>query len=101
MTIWIVAACAGTAIAPRARAVAIARRPPCFMLGLLFQARGDVLGVLLMALEDLEAGLQQALELGIAGRRDELLLQRAVDRLVVGDLVGDIGLVVSRTRELA
>src|SRR5674476_1318649 len=53
-----------------------------------------------MALENLQAGLQQALELGIARRRNQQGLERAVDGLVVGDLVGDIGLVESRAAEL-
>jgi hypothetical protein len=60
----------------------------------LLQLGGDVFGVLLVALKNLQAGLQQVLQLGIAGRRNQLRLQRAVDGLVVGDLVGDIGLVV-------
>src|ERR1700726_1893465 len=60
----------------------------------LLQLGGDVFGVLLVALKNLQAGLQQAFQLGLAGRRNQLRLQRAVDGLVVGDLVGDIGLVV-------
>ena len=52
-----------------------------------------MLGMLLMALENLQAGLEQALELGVARGRDQLLLQRAIHRLVVGDFVGDIGFV--------
>jgi hypothetical protein len=43
-----------------------------------------VFGVLLVALKDLQAGLQQALEFRIARRRNERRLQRGVDRLVVG-----------------
>jgi len=58
-------------------------------------------GVLLVALEDFQAGLQQALQFGIACRRNQLLLQRTVDRLVIGNLVGDIGLVVRGAGELA
>src|SRR5215213_9562307 len=71
------------------------------MAGSLLQLGGDVFGVLLVALEDFQAGLQQALQLGIAGRRDQLGLQRAVDGLVVGDLVGDVGLVVFGALQLA
>jgi hypothetical protein len=37
---------------------------------LLFEFGRDMFGVLLMALEDFQAGLQQALELGIVSRRD-------------------------------
>src|SRR5262245_16377281 len=92
MTIWIVAACAGTATAASASASTICR--PDSMASSLLQLRCDLLGVLLMALEDFQPGLQQALQLGIAGRRNQLRLQRAVDGLVVGDLIGDIGLVV-------
>jgi hypothetical protein len=59
-----------------------------------------VLGVLLVALEDFQAGLQQALELGIVCRRDQRAFERAVDGLVVGDLVIDIRLVERRSLEL-
>jgi len=37
--------------------------------GALLESAGDLLGVLEMALEDLQTGLQQALELGVAGGR--------------------------------
>src|SRR5450759_294342 len=67
----------------------------------LFECGCDVFGMLLVALEDLQAGLQQALELGIAGRRNEQALERAIDGLVIGDLVGDIGLVELRAFELS
>jgi len=60
-----------------------------------------MLGMLLMALKYLQAGLQQALQLLIAGGGDELGLKCAVHGLVVGDLVGDIGLVERRTLQLA
>src|SRR5438128_7544042 len=99
ITISIVAACAGTAMIDSASASTICR--PDNMGVLLFQVSRDMLGVLLMALKDLQAGLQQALQLGIARRRDQLGLQRAVDGLVVGDLVGDIGLVVAGALQLA
>src|SRR5262249_17530314 len=66
----------------------------------LLQVRQDVLGVLLVALEDLQAGAEQVLELGIRRRRDERALERAVHRLVVGDLVRRVGLVERRTAEL-
>jgi Vanillate O-demethylase oxygenase C-terminal domain len=51
-----------------------------------------MLGMLLMTLKDFQTGLQQALQLRIARRRDQLGLERAVDRLVVGDLVLDVAL---------
>jgi hypothetical protein len=44
----------------------------------LLQLGGDLFGVLLVALKNLQAGLQQALQLGIAGRRNQLRLQRAL-----------------------
>jgi hypothetical protein len=44
-------------------------------------------GVLFMALEYRQAGFQQALELGVAGRRNQQCLKRAVHLLVVGNLM--------------
>jgi hypothetical protein len=67
---------------------------------LLFKFRRDVLGVLLMALEYLQAGLQQARELGIVRRRDQRAFECAVDRLVVGDLIIDVRLVKRPALEL-
>src|SRR5579864_867039 len=67
---------------------------------LLFELCRDLLGVLLVTLEDLQAGLQQLLQFGVARRRDERLLQRAVDGLMVGDLVLDVGLVESGAAQL-
>jgi hypothetical protein len=49
----------------------------------LLQGRGGVFGVLLVALKDFKAGLQQALEFGIAGRRNERRLERAIHRFVI------------------
>src|SRR4029079_12495881 len=59
IVIWIVAACAGTAIAANRRAEVRGSYTPGRMAGSLFQAGGDVFGVLLMALKDFQAGLQQ------------------------------------------
>ena len=59
-----------------------------------------MLGMLLMALEQLQPRLQQRLQLGVLGRGDQQRLKRAVDLLVVGDLVVDIGLVECRAVEL-
>ena len=59
-----------------------------------------MLGVLLVPLENLQAGLEQALELSVAGGSDEQCLQRPVDRLVVSNLVGDISLVEGHAIEL-
>ncbi len=52
-----------------------------------------MLGVLFMALENLQAGLQEILEFGILSRRDQHGLKCAIDLLVIGDLIFDIGLV--------
>src|SRR3569832_2981934 len=57
------------------------------------QFMGQVLGVRLMFAEQLQARLQQRLQFAVVGRGDQGLGQGAVDGLVVGDLVGDIGLV--------
>src|SRR5436189_3817073 len=98
ITIWMVAACAGTATAPSANASNNCR--PDNMGLSLFQARRNLFGVLLVALEDFQSCLQQALQLGVAGRRNQQGFQRAVDCLVIGYFVGDIGLVVIRALEL-
>ena len=67
----------------------------------LLQFGRDVFGMLLVALENLQPRLQQALQLGIAGRRNEQGFERAVDRLVIGDLVVDVGLVERGALQLA
>src|SRR6516164_3598646 len=67
----------------------------------LLQTARDLLGMLLVALKNLQAGLQKALQLRVTGRRNQLRLKRAVDSLVVGDLVGDISLVERRATQLA
>src|SRR5450631_1629333 len=51
IVIWIVAACAETDITPSASAATIDRGHLGVMRGSLFQCRGDVLGMLLVALE--------------------------------------------------
>jgi len=51
-----------------------------------------MLGMLLVTL-DLETGSQKVLQLGIAGVGDQDGLERAIDRLVVGNLVVGVGLV--------
>ena len=58
-----------------------------------------MLGVLLMPLEYLETGLQQALELCIGRGRNERAFERSVHRPVVCDFVGDISLVEGRAAE--
>src|ERR1700742_9991 len=98
IVISMVAACAGTEVASDSAATVATIHPGVMAVSFTsashsLQFTGDVFGVLLMALKNLQAGLQQALQLGVAGRRDQRGLQRAVDRLVIGDLVGDIGLV--------
>ena len=59
-----------------------------------------MLGVLLMTLKNLQAGPQQALELNVVRGGNERAFKRAVHGLVVGDFVGDIGLVECRAAEL-
>jgi len=73
---------------------------PTTHLVALLEFRRDVFGVLLMPLKDFQACGQQVLELRITGRGDERVLQRAVDRLVVGNLVVDVRLVERCTTEL-
>jgi len=66
----------------------------------LFEFRRDVFGVLLVTLKDFQAGSEQVLELWIGSGRNERVLQRTVDCLVVGDLVVDVGLVERGAAEL-
>jgi len=66
----------------------------------LLEFRRNMLGMLLMPLEDFQACGEEVLELRIARRGNERVLQRAVDRLVVGDLVVDVRLIEGRTAEL-
>src|SRR6185503_11797090 len=77
------------------------RSPPAYtgQTGMLLQPSGQVLGVHLVLLEQLQSSLQQALQLGVLGVRDEGVLQGAVDGLVVGDLVLGIGLVEGPARQ--
>ncbi len=66
----------------------------------LLQRCSDIFGVLLMPLENLEAGLQQALEFRIAGGRNERSLKRAIHGLVISDLIGNVSRVELRAIEL-
>src|SRR5215831_18567000 len=59
----------------------------------LFELCGNLFGMLLVTLEDFQAGGEQVFEFRIAGRRNQRVLQSAVDGLMVGHLVADIGLV--------
>ena len=54
----------------------------------LLQRSGDLLGVLLMPLEDFEAGLQKALEFAISGGWNQCRLKRAIHGRVVRYLIG-------------
>src|SRR5450759_998262 len=94
-----VAACAETDV-PSISAATVGRIHLGIMSCSLFQRRGDVFGVLFVALENLQAGLQQALQLRVVRVGNKRGLERAVDRLVIGDLVGDIGLVDFRALQL-
>ncbi len=53
-----------------------------------------MLGMLQMALEDLQPCLQQALEFSVDCQRNQKRFERAIDRLMVGNLVGNVRLVV-------
>jgi hypothetical protein len=55
-------------------------------LGLLELGR-NIFSVLQVSLKDLKASLQQALEFGIARRRNECAREGVIDGLVVSDLV--------------
>src|SRR5260370_12540676 len=100
IVIWMVAACAETGIAS-VSAFTIGSIRPSVMRATLFQCRCNMFGVLLVALENLQAGLQQALQLRVVRVGNERCLQRAIDCLVIGDFVGDIGLVEFRALERA
>lgn len=50
----------------------------------------QVFGVMLVLSKELQASLQQNLQLGVLGARDEGPFQSPVYRLVVGDFIGDI-----------
>src|ERR1700693_6230728 len=95
-----VAACAETD-APKTSAATIGSIHLGIMGDSLLQAGCDVFGVLLVALKNLQAGLQQALQFRVAGIGNKRGLERAVDRLVIGDFVGDIGLVELGALQLA
>src|SRR6266404_2317336 len=95
-----VAACAETD-ATNVSAAAIGSINLGVMEGSLLQAGGDVFGMLLVALENLETSLQQALQLRLVRGWNKRCLQRAIDCLVIGDFVGDIGLVEFRALEPA
>src|SRR5690606_16252662 len=62
--------------------------------------RGDMLRMLLVTLEQLQAGFEQALQFGVLGRGNEQGFKRAIDLLMEGDLIFDICLVKSSTLEL-
>ena len=58
-----------------------------------------MLGVLLMALEELQARFEKCLQFGIFGRGNQQRRKRPVDLVVVRDLVVDVCLVESRAIE--
>jgi hypothetical protein len=53
----------------------------------LFQRLSDMLGMLLVALKYLESGGQKVLQLGVAGVGNQDGFERAIDRLVVCNLL--------------
>jgi hypothetical protein len=62
---------------------------------------GDLLGVLLVALEYLETRGQKVLQLGIAGLGDRNCLERVVDYLMAAGLVVGVRFLEGRAAELA
>src|SRR5689334_1002470 len=66
----------------------------------LFEIGRDMLGMLLVTLEYLQARLKQTFELGIVRRWDERAFKRIIDGLVVSDFICDIGFVESAAAEL-
>src|SRR3954468_8946566 len=66
-----------------------------------FERLGDLLRVSLMLAEQAEARFEQRFQLRILGRRDQGRFKRAVDGLVIGDLVVDVGAVVFGTAQMA
>src|SRR5947209_4679501 len=96
---WIVSAAAGTAAPTIAAATIVAAAIVLIILmnakcrvG-LFQRPRELLGMLLVALEYLETGFQQAFQLGVLRRGDQRALQRAVHGLVIGNLVLRVSLI--------
>src|SRR5262245_66034474 len=65
--------------------------------GFLLERRLDLLGMLEVRDERRTHLDQQGLELGVRGARDERLVDSVQHRLVVGNLVVDVGLVELRT----
>src|SRR5258708_13403836 len=86
-----VAACAETD-APNISAVTIGRIHLGVMGGSLLEASRDLFGMLFVALENLQAGLQQALQFRVVRAGNKRRLKRAIDRLVIVDFFADIGL---------
>src|SRR6185312_15801810 len=82
-----VSARAGAVAAPSASTTANGRASRAIRPPSLFELGLDMFGVLFMALENLQAGLEQILQFGIARRGDEKILQRPVHLLVVGNFV--------------
>src|SRR3977135_2875683 len=70
MVIWMVAAFAEMDV-PSVSAATMGKIHPGVMRGSLLQRCGDMLGMLLMALKNLQAGLQQALQFRVAGVGNE------------------------------
>src|SRR5260370_1532049 len=91
IVIWMVAGCAETDIAS-VSAATLGRIHLGIIRNSLLQRRGDVFGMLLMALENLEAGLQPALQLRVVGVGNKRCLHRAFHRLVLAAFVPALAL---------
>ena len=85
---------------PLAMTMNMGKYRPGGMRRRLLQLSGDFFCLLLMSLENLEAGLQQALELGIASGRNERRLKCAIHSLMIRHLVGNISLIEGRAAKL-
>jgi hypothetical protein len=66
----------------------------------LLEFRRNVFGVLLVAFKDLQAGREQIFEFCVARVGNKCALQRGIDRLVIGYLIVDVGLVERLAVEL-
>ena len=77
------------------------RAPRCSSMhdAALFEFRRDVFGVLLVALKNLQPGCKVC-QFCVTGVGNKGVLQGGIDRLVIGHLVVDVGLVESLAVEL-
>src|SRR6185437_14437875 len=82
-----------------ARSVTPMRRA-CLDVNLSCHRLGDLFGMLLVRGEEREPLLQQGLEFGILRVGDQRILERAIDGLVIGHFILDVGPVELGARQL-